>query len=267
MLFAAVELGTALVERLHLFAIARLQLSELLRVVEGGLKVELVVAALAARHAGGGLFEHPHIHRSGGGVGEVKVLIGNEAIDNGARILPLRLVLFGDRLACLGEGEVLAPSAADRTAPIRGDIAVLSEALQGAVKGGLFERILPVALLFDLCNDLVAVFVAVVQSTQDDGVDVPADEIGADRLFRLCLGALFRGVFLRVAVRLVRCLQIFRVFLCGNFFLVLGRLKKRGAVLLCGGGFGGPFFPVRFIRRQSLALLPVPRGFLLIVAV
>ena len=106
--------------------------------------------------------------------------------------------MFGDRLACLGEGEIFAPPAADRTAPIRCDIAVLFKALERAVKRGLFERILPVAFLLDFGNDLVAVFVTVVERTQDDCVDMTADQIGTDRLLAALFqyNAVFHGLLL-----------------------------------------------------------------------
>ena len=182
-LLAAVKIGALVLEIFELFAIARLEFSELLGVVEGGLVVQLVVASFAARHAGRRLLEDAHVHRGGGGIGEVEILVGDEAVDDGAGVLPFRLILFGDRLACLRQGKVLAPSAADRAAPVGGDVAVFFQALEGAVKRGLFERILSVALLFDLGDDLVSVFVAVIERAQNDRIDMSADEVGTDRLF------------------------------------------------------------------------------------
>ncbi len=38
-------------------------------------------------------------------------------------------------------------------------------------------------LAFDFGNDLIAVFIAFVECAEDNGIDVPADKIGADRLF------------------------------------------------------------------------------------
>ena len=176
------------------------ELFKVLAVVEGRLEVQLVVLAFAARNAGSRIAQNAHIHGSGGGVGKIEVLIRNKAVNDGARIFPFRLILFGDDFARFRQTEIFAAAAADGTSPIRSDVPVLFQTFERAVKGGLFERILPVALMLDLRNDLVSVLVAVVEGAQNDGIDMPADEVGADRLF----GLLFAFFFL-LFDSLVRC--------------------------------------------------------------
>ena len=117
-LFTAIKLTALFIQLLKLFAIACFKFAELLSIVKRGLIVKLIIAAFSARNTRCRLFEHAHIHRGGGGIGKIKVFIGNEAVYDGARIFPLRLVLFRDRLSRLGKREVFPSSAADRTAPI-----------------------------------------------------------------------------------------------------------------------------------------------------
>ena len=157
-------------------------------VVERGEIVDFLLSAFAARHTGSGVFEDAHIDERGSGVGEVKVLVRDETVDDGARIFPFRLILFGNGFSRFGQAEILSPAAADGAAPVGSDVAVLFKTLQCAVEGGLFQGILSVALAFDLGDDLIAVLVAVVEGAKDDGVDVTADEVGTDRLFAMvCL--------------------------------------------------------------------------------
>ena len=185
---APLEFAALFFQLFELFLVTRFEFCEFFRVIEGRLIVEFVVAPFAARDAGRRFLENAHIDRGRGGVGEVEILIGDQTVDDRAGIFPFRLILLGNGFPRFGEGKVFAPSAADRSAPIGCDIAVLFQPLEGAVEGGLFERILTVALALDLCDDLVAVLVAVVECAQDDRVDVPADQVGTDRFF----GAFFQ---------------------------------------------------------------------------
>ena len=119
------------------FLIALLDLIELCIVVKRGEIVQLIVLAFAARHAGSGLLQNAHVDMGRRRVGEVKILIGDQAVNDGTRILPFRLILLGDRLSGLCQAEIFSPAAAHGSAPIGRDIAVLFQTLQGAVKGGL----------------------------------------------------------------------------------------------------------------------------------
>ena len=115
---------------------------------------------------------------------EGKVVMGvsvrNEAVDDRARIFPFGEIVFGELFSFFRKPEIFAPAAVGKVPVIRFDVFEGFEAFERAVKGGLFQRVQPAALLFDLVDDVVAVLVAVVQASQDDRVDVPADEIGTD---------------------------------------------------------------------------------------
>ena len=53
--------------------------------------------------------------------------------------------------------------------------------LQRTVKRRLFDGVQPARFAFDFVEYIVAVFVAVVEAAQNNGVDMPADQIGTDR--------------------------------------------------------------------------------------
>ena len=132
-------------------------------------------------HARGRFFQQRKIDgRCGGRVVEVVVALGNEAVDDGARILPLRQVLLHDPFALVRDLEIFAAAAVADAAPVRGDVVLAFQPLQCAVQGGLLQHILSFALRFDLADDLVAVFVSVIEGTENNGVDVAADQVAAD---------------------------------------------------------------------------------------
>ena len=53
--------------------------------------------------------------------------------------------------------------------------------LQRTVKRRLFDGVQPARFAFDFVEYIVAVFVAVVEAAQNNGVDMPTDQIGTDR--------------------------------------------------------------------------------------
>ena len=158
-------------------------------------KLFVVHVALPGRDAGSGLFQQTEINRRGGRrIIEIVVFLGNEAVDDRARIFPFRKILFDDLSSLLRYLKILSsPSVAD-AAPVGSDKILRFKPLQRAVQSRLFEGILPLAFILDLVYDLIPVLVSVVQCSQDDRVDVSADQFAADR--GVIFGRLF-FVFIR----------------------------------------------------------------------
>lgn len=136
-----------------------------------------------------------------------------------SRIFPFGKISFGDLLALIRQPKIFAPPAVGKVAVIRLYVAEGFEPLKRAVKRRLFQRIKSAALLFDLVYNIVTVLIPVVKASQDDRIDVPADEIGADR------DALFFGASRQ------------RKFFVGNIL-------------------GAQFFPVQPFFISSLVILP-----------
>ena len=95
--------------------------------------------------------------------------------------------MLGYFAPAFGEAEIFS-SAARRNFvvfPISLNIALVFQPFKGAVKRGLFKRVLPVALFVYFIDYLVAVLVSIVQRAENDGVYVSAYEVGAYRALAL----------------------------------------------------------------------------------
>ena len=88
--------------------------------------------------------------------------------------------MFGDDFTLFGQLKIFASAAVGYAAPIRSYEVLCFQPFERAVQSGLFQCILPLALFFDFIDDFITVFVPVVEGTQDNRIDVPADQIAAD---------------------------------------------------------------------------------------
>ena len=142
-------------------------------------------------HAGGRLFQEREVNVAcGRGIVEVVVAFRDQTVDDRARIFPFGAVLLNDLAALVGDLEVFAAAAVAHAAPIRGDVVLAFQPLQGAVQRRLFEHILILALFFDLADDLVAIFISVIKSAENDRIDMPADQVAVDGA-AVALGPIF----------------------------------------------------------------------------